>query len=253
MICAMTITWPVSAADLAERGKSIAIEADKRSSGFGAREESFVMHLRDRGGNERTRQLRVKILERPEGHDWSLTIFDQPGDVKGTAFLTHTNGLEDDDQWIYLPSLKRVKRISSKNKSGHFMGSEFAFEDMSAFAPEKYAYKFHRMEACGDLECYVSEWIPLYQNSGYARHEVWHDAVEYRTQRIDYYDEESKSLKMLVFSDYKIFKGQFWLPMTLEMTSHQTGKSTLLTYESYDFDVALDAGDFDQNALKRAK
>ena len=77
-------------------------------------------------------------------------VFDEPRDVKGTAMLTYSHILEPDEQWMFLPALKRVKRISSVNKSGPFMGSEFAFEDFSGQEVGKYSYLWLRDEACGD-------------------------------------------------------------------------------------------------------
>ncbi len=94
--------------DAVEKGIAIAAEADRRDSGYVDSEESFTMVLRDSKGRERFRTLRTKTLERTDDGDWSLTIFDEPADVKGTAMLTYSHGLEPDDQWLYLPALTQV-------------------------------------------------------------------------------------------------------------------------------------------------
>ena len=236
-----------------QRGLEIAEEADRRASGYGDSEEILTMTLRDKRGKQRTRALRLRSLEQTDDGDWSLTIFDQPADVKGTALLTYSHGLEPDDQWIFLPALKRVKRISSKNKSGPCMGSEFAFEDLSSFELEKYHYTYLRDEACGDLQCSVSEWIPAYEHSGYSRMEVWHDKSEYRSQRIEFYDRNGKHLKTLLMDDYRLFEERFWRPMHWQMSNHKTGKVTELDYDSIEFGMGFTARDFDQNSLKSAK
>lgn len=236
-----------------ERGLEIALEADKRDTGFVDNRAQMVMVLRDKRGTERARKMRTSALERSDDGDWSMTIFDQPADVKGTALLTYSHGLEPDDQWLYLPALKRVKRISSRNKSGPFMGSEFAFEDMSSFEVEKYKYKFERQEACGELTCLVSEWIPQYDNSGYSRTIIWHDTAEYRMQKIDFYGRRGKLLKTLVPENYQLYNERFWRPLKLEMTNHKNGKSTVLLFKDYEFAVGLTERDFDQTALKSAK
>ena len=244
---------PGAATTAQQRGLEIAEEADNRASGYGDSEETLTMTLRDKRGKQRTRTLRVRSLEQTDDGDWSLTIFDQPADVKGTALLTYSHGLEPDDQWIFLPALKRVKRISSKNKSGPFMGSEFAFEDLSSFELEKYHYTYLRDEACGELQCSVSEWIPIYEHSGYSRMEVWHDQSEYRGHRIEFYDRNGKHLKTLLMDDYRLFEQRFWRPMHWQMTNHKTGKVTLLDYDSIEFGMGLTSRDFDQNSLKSAK
>lgn len=236
-----------------EKGQAIAVEADRRDQGFGDSEEIFTMALKDRRGHTRIRQMRVRTLERHDDGDWTLSIFDEPADVKGTALLTYSHGLDPDDQWLYLPALKRVKRISSKKKSGAFMGSEFAFEDFSANEIEKYTYKYLRNEPCGALECFMSEWIPAYEHSGYKRMLVWHDTEEYRIQRIDYYNRRDKLLKTLLLEDYKQFLGKYWRAMRMDMQNYQNERSTILTYDEYRFRLGLTERDFDQNALKRAK
>ena len=135
-----------------EQGLAIAKEADLRDKGFGDSSATMKMILRNRQGDESTREVRVRTLEVDGDGDKSLSIFDSPADVKGTAFLTFSHILKPDDQWLYLPALKRVKRISSKNKSGPFMGSEFAYEDISSDEVEKYTYKYLRDETLDGTE-----------------------------------------------------------------------------------------------------
>ena len=115
-----------------EKGLAIAVEADNRDQGWGDQATTSKMILRNSQGAESTREIRGKALEVKGDGDKSLTIFDTPRDVKGTAFLSFTHTLKADEQWLYLPALKRVKRISSSNKSGPFMGSEFSYEDISS-------------------------------------------------------------------------------------------------------------------------
>ena len=128
------------------------------------------MILKNRHGQASERIIRMKSLEVQDDGDKSLSIFDDPKDVKGTAFLNYIHKTDDDDQWLYLPALKRVKRISSRNKAGSFMGSEFACEDFSSQEVEKYTYKWIRDEIYNDSDCYVVEFYPVDQkNSGYTR------------------------------------------------------------------------------------
>ena len=148
-----------------ETGLQIATEASARDEGFGNFTARQSMVLRNKQGQESRRQLRVKVLEVAGDGDKSLMVFDEPRDVKGTALLTHGHKQEADDQWLYLPALKRVKRISSSNRSGSFMGSEFSYEDLSTPEVEKYTYRYLRDEPCGDLTCMVCERVPGGQES----------------------------------------------------------------------------------------
>ena len=211
------------------------------------------MILRNKRGDESRRKLRVKTLEKQGDGDMSLTIFDTPRDQKGTALLTHTHKDRSDDQWLYLPALKRVKKIASKNKSGPFVGSEFAFEDMSAQEVEKYKYKWLRDETLEGQECFVIERYPVDKNSGYTRHVAWIDKAEYRTIQVEFYDRKKSLLKTLKMTEYAKFKDKFWQPLNLSMQNHQTGKSTELLMSNVSYQTGLKESDFSKNSLKRAR
>ncbi len=236
-----------------EKGLTIAKEADKRDNGFGDFTANLIMTLRNKQGEESIRDMRSKTLEVEDDGDKSLTIFDRPQDVKGTALLTFTHKVGSDDQWLYLPALKRVKRIASNNKSGPFMGSEFAYEDISSQEVEKYTYKYLRDEQLDGEDMFVLERYPVDKKSGYTRQVVWIDKSEYRERKIDYYDRKNSLLKTLTFSDYNKYLDKFWRASTMDMINHQTGKSTRLSWSDYKFGTGLTPRDFDRNSLKRAR
>lgn len=233
-----------------EKGLRIAQEADDYDKGFGDFTADMKMTLRNRKGQESVRNIRIRTLEVEGDGDKSMSIFDEPADVKGTAMLTFSHGLKPDDQWLYLPALKRVKRISSRNKSGPFMGSEFAFEDLGSQEVEKYAYKFLREEPCGDWQCYVIERKPRYKYSGYTRQNVWIDKDKYRVTKVDFFDRKNKPLKTLTMSGYQEYLGHYWRPSKMEMINHQNGKSTILDWKNYQFKTGLSSRDFNKNKLK---
>ena len=236
-----------------ETGLAIAEEARGREEGFGDFTATQAMVLRNRQGQESRRELRVQVLEVPDDGDKSLFVFDNPGDVRGTAFLVHAHREDADDQWIYLPALRRVKRINSANRSGSFMGSEFAYEDMTPPEVEKFTYRYLRDEPCGDSTCTVTERIPVDERSNYRRHLVWRDKDELRTQKVEYYDRKDDHLKTLTLSNYGQYQERYWRAGEMEMVNHLTGKSTVLTWTDYAFGTGLDDGDFTQTSLRRAR
>ncbi len=236
-----------------EKGLAIAVEDDKRDNGFGDFTAKMVMVLKNRQGEESRRDIRNKTLEVEGDGDKSLVIFDKPRDVKGTALLNFTHKTGNDDQWLFLPALKRVKRISSSNKSGSFMGSEFAYEDVTSQEVEKYTYKWIRDETLDGKECFVFERTPTYKNSGYTRQVVWLDKKEYRIYKIDFYDRKNALLKTQTNKDYKQYLDQYWQPNEMFMKNHQTGKSTVLTWSDYKFRTGLKDKSFNKNSLKRAR
>ncbi|MEM1276154.1 MAG: outer membrane lipoprotein-sorting protein [Pseudomonadota bacterium] len=244
-----------SLADDAARGLEIAARSDSSDNGFGDTETELQMILSNAAGETTTRELRITTLERVNSDigDRSLVIFDRPRDIKGTALLSHSKILEPDDQWLFLPALKRTKRISSANKSGPFVGSEFAFEDITGQELNKYEYKWLREEPCGDLTCDVLERIPRYENSGYTRQEAWYDQTHYQVRKVDYYDRKGALLKTQTFEDYRLYDGKFWRSHEFSVVNHQTGKGTKLVFGDFKFGVGLDDKDFVKGVLARQR
>ncbi len=236
-----------------ERGLAIAMEADRRDTGWGDSRADMKMILRNRQGETSERAIRVRALEVQGDGDKSLTIFDQPADVSGTAFLSYTHATRPDDQWLYLPALKRVKRIASANKSGPFMGSEFAYEDIGSQEVEKYTYRYLQDDAVDGQEAFVVERIPQYKYSGYTRQIAWLDKEHYRVIKVEYYDRKNALLKTLTVSDYRRYLDRYWRAHRMDMVNHQTGKSTTLLWNDYRFGNGYTDRDFDQNTLKRIR
>ncbi|EGA69494.1 hypothetical protein VISI1226_18316 [Vibrio sinaloensis DSM 21326] len=237
----------------AELGLEIATERKARDLGWRDSVATMEMVLKNAQGESSTRAMRLKSFEMANDGDKGLTIFDQPRDVKGTAFLNHSHTTQADDQWLYLPALKRVKRISSRNKSGPFMGSEFAYEDLSSFELEKYTFNYLKDEQVNGDDSYVLEQIPTDKNSGYTKQLVWLDKAHYRPLKIEFYDRKGSLLKTLTFADYKQYLNQYWRSHTMAMVNHQTGKSTLLKTSELAFKTGLKEKDFEKNVLKRVK
>ena len=250
----LVLLLPALAAEAPEeRGLAIATEADRRDTGFGDYTSDVKMILRNKQGQESVREIRSRTLEVEGDGDKSMTIFDKPRDVKGTALLSFTHKEGPDDQWLYLPALKRVKRIASDNTSGPFMGSEFAYEDIASQEVEKYTYKYLRDETLDDLEVFVFERYPVDRKSGYTRQLIWMDKEHYKERKIEFYDRKDSLLKTLVFSDYHQYLDNYWRAHDMSMENHQTGKSTRLLQSTYNFRSGLTDRDFDKNSLKRAR
>ena len=236
-----------------EKGLRIALEASSRNDGFGDFTAGMTMVLRDRHGRESVRQMRFKVLEVPEDGDKSLFVFDQPRDVQGTALLTHAHVNTPDDQWLYLPALKRVKRISASRRSGSFMGSEFSYEDMSSPEVEEYTYRYLRDEPCGDLMCTVTEQFPLDEQSSYSRKVIWQDHGELRIWRMELYDRRDSHLKTLTFVNYQQYLDRYWRAEEQTMVNHLTGASTVLRWTDFRFGTSIDESEFTQTALRRVR
>lgn len=244
----------VIGADRQQKGLAIAVEAERRSSGFKDYIVDMTMILRNREGRESRRLIRSRVMETTDDGDKSLTIFDSPRDVRGTAMLTFTHKIGADDQWLYLPALKRVKRISSANKSGSFMGSEFAYEDLGSREVEKYQHHYISEEMLNQITCFVVERRPNdTENSGYKKIVSWLDQEHFRVMKEDYYDKRGRLLKTLTVRGYKRYLGFHWRAHKMKMVNHQNGKQTDLFFSNYNFQTGLVDRDFNKSGLKRLR
>lgn len=244
---------PVFAETPETTGRNIFVEMDSRELGFkdfSARQE---MILRNASGQESRRIMDQSVLEDNTEGDKTLIIFREPKKVRGTALLTHAHGAREDDQWLYLPKLGRVKRISGSSKAGSFLGSEFAYEDLAPQEVDDYRYKYLRDENLAGVEMFVVERIPKSTDSGYTRQIVWVDKKEYRIFQADFYDRKDSHAKRLTISDYKLYLDKYWRPHRMNMVNQTDGRSTDLIMSEYVFQGNKTADDFSQASLRRAR
>ncbi len=248
------VTWAEDLS-LQEKGFNIAARSDRSDRGFGDSVVELKMVLRNANGLESIRLLSLKTLEieSEELGDKSLIIFDSPSDIKGTALLSYAKILDPDDQWLFLPALKRVKRISSVNKSGPFVGSEFAFEDFTSLELNKYQYKYVGEETCDEFICDVIERVPRYRHSGYTRQVAFIDKSVYQMRKLEFYDRGNAHLKSLKFKEYRQYDNGVWRAHLLYMVNHLKGKSTDLIYSNYQFSTGLKDKDFQKGILARLR
>ena len=236
------------------KGYDIAARGDRVDHGFGDSTAEAVMVLRNSAGNTTERSLSFSTLEKVDETvgDKSLVIFNTPKDVEGTALLSHANILDPDDQWLFLPALKRVKRIASANKSGPFVGSEFAFEDFTITELNKFSYAYVGEEELDGQMMDVVERFPRYAKSGYTKQKSWIDQEIFQAHKLEFYDRRGGLLKTLILSDYREYDG-VWRAHKLSMVNHLSGKETDLNYSEYNFKTGLDEGDFVKGVLQRIR
>lgn len=238
----------------AQKGYDIAKRSDRTDFGFQNSIVTAQMVLRNAAGQETKRSFAFHTLEKTSEQvgDKSLVVFQNPPDVEGTSLLSHANILDPDDQWLFLPALKRVKRISSANKSGPFVGSEFAFEDFTITELNKFTYEFVEETDLEDLPVDVVDRFPRYQKSGYTRQRSYIDQEIFQPRKVEFFDRKGDLLKTLLLQDYRDYDG-VWRPHIMKMVNHQTGKSTDLVYDDFEFGVGLGDRDFSKGVLGRAR
>ena len=230
------------------KGKEIAFNVEKANEGFGGETSTMEMILINARGEKTTRKMTSKIFEVKGDGDKSLIEFELPADVAGTRMLTWSHKIKDNDQWMYLPAFKKIKRISSRNKTGSFMGSEFSFEDLGSQEPEKYEQIYIGEEEINGRKCWVLEQVPTDPKSGYTKLKTWIDQGYMNAAKIQYYDRKGSLLKTALFSDYKQH-GQFWRIGKITMRNHQTKKSSVLTWVNRKLTKDIKNSEFDKAEL----
>ena len=243
------ITTSLMAATPAQKGLYIATKMEEANEGFIGEESNMEMVLIDAYGAKTTRIMTGMVMEVDGDGDKSISIFENPQDVKGTKMLTHSHKNDDDDQWLYLPTFRRVKRISSSNKSSSFMGSEFSYEDLGSQEVEKYNYKWIKTIKGG----WIVERTPK-SKSGYSRMLMKISKKYMNPVKIEYYDRKNELLKTAAFSSFKQFKigkKAMWRANKIHMKNVQTKKESIFEWKERKLGVKQKAMDFNKTALKR--
>jgi len=247
MIKFLTTLLLASTAVFALTNYEVAKKSEAVMSGFKDSISTMEMTLINAAGQKKVRTMKMKVLE-GESEDKSLMEFLTPKDVKGTKFLSYEHVNKDDDQWLYLPALKRVKRIASKNKSGSFMGSEFSYEDLSAFNADKYTYP--KGEAKIENGLYVGNSKPVSKYSGYTKLVSYTDPKTFLIQKTEFFDRKGELLKVETFEDYKKIDGVYRIGKII-MKNVQNDKSTILVWKNETIKNGLKAKDFHKRYLKK--
>lgn len=236
------------------KGVAVAEAARRVDAGYEDELVAVRMVLHDARGSISERAIRMATLEgRAEAQegDRSLILFDAPRDQRGTALLTWNHAEREDDQWLYLPALRRAKKIAARNRSGPFAGSEFAFEDLTAEQTNNYRWRFVGEVDCGERRCFEVERIPVESWSGYSRQQVFYDVATLRIEGIEYYDRRGEHMKTLTMRDWRRHGERHWRAGYMDMRNHLTGRRTELFWADHSFGNGLTVDDFSTAALQR--
>jgi outer membrane lipoprotein-sorting protein len=228
------------------------------ASKISAFDGDVVMTLVNKDGGERVRKVAMWSKLQSNGVDSAVMIrFNDPADIKGTGFLQIENFAGDDDIWVYLPALGKVRRLVSSNKHDSFFGTDFSYGDILLPQVSKYRHTLLRTEAVDGNDCYVVESVPVDDkvrtDDGYARKLSWIDVQNYIERKVDYYDTDNQLLKTQTTSDVKQVDpgAQRWMPMRREMVNHQNGHRTTYEFAHFALDGGIQTSYFSTRNLER--
>lgn len=197
--------------------------------------ETTVMQivLTDRKGNQEKRTLRRMDFHPSDGPKKSLTVFDAPADIRGTALLTRENKTGPNDQWIYFPSQHRLQRIAQSRRNSYFMGTDFTYEDLDPENIDHYLYQLLAPETIDDHECYVIEAVPaspeVAKRGGYSKRILRIRKDIFFIVKIEFYDRKDRLVKTQINSGLEKIEGETWRARHSIMENHAEKHQTEIT------------------------
>ena len=211
----------------------------------------LTMTLINSRGDERVREIKQFVKDFGD-KEKKIMFFQSPADVRNTSFMNWSYDEEgkDDDQWIYLPALKKVKRISSDSKSDYFMGSDFTYDDLGDRHPSSDTHKLLREETVDGEDCYVVESIPEEEDYMYSKTISWIVKDKWISRKKEFYDEDEDLLKILTVKKVEEIKG-FWVITHSEMFNVQKEHTTKMLLENVKIDSGIPDNKFTERMMKR--
>ena len=251
MLCAVTARAKDS------KARQIMTKVEERDEGDN-RITNMEMILIDKGGKERVRRIRTH--RKDKGRDTlKLMFFLYPPDVKNIGFMTYDydDPEKDDDQWFYLPALKKTKRIASTDKSKSFMGSDFSYSDLTSRNLDDYEYKIVKTQAVRNVNTWIIEALPknedVIEETGYTKSLLFVRQDNYVVIRAVHFVKEGNRLKYMDVKKLELI-GKIWIATETHMTTKKgkiTFHKTILRHHDVKFDQDLTESFFTVRSLEK--
>lgn len=229
--------------------KEIAYKVYNRSTPANG-ESDMSMTLINKKGSKRVRNIHQYFIDLGEVEK-QIMFFTTPADVKNTSFMnwSYDDAAKADDQWLYLPALKKVKRISSSSKDNDFMGSDFTYEDMEKRSPERDSHKFIKSETYNGEDVWVVEATPK-EEEQYSKRKVWISKAKVLPVKAEFYDEDGELLKTLTVTETKQIKG-YWVVVKQVMKNVQKNHQTVISLKNIKVENGITEEKFTQREMEK--
>ena len=218
------------------------------------------IHMKTIDRRNKERERFTVSLRKYFGEDKKTIIFyKKPSNVKDTAFLTfdYKNEVKDDDQWLYLPAMRKVRRISASDRGDYFLGTDFTYEDIKKegkIAIEDYSYVTTGEEVIDGTNTYVIEATVSDRQTatelGHSKVIIWIDSEIYLIRKSLYFDLKGNELKTVSTSDVRMVDG-IWTRHNFHVQNHKTGHQTIFTVSDVDYTSPVPDRIFTKQGLRR--
>lgn len=234
-------------------GLDVMKENDKQFK-FVTEESTMTMELINSSGKKRIRSL-IRYSKRDKNENTSMLIrFLSPADVKGASYLSIEHSANDESRYLYLPALKKVRRVSAGEDSDSFMGSDFTYEDIDEIDFDKYEFKIIGNENFNNENCYKVEVVAKINNktSGYSKRIYLISKKTFVSQRVDYFDKHNELCKKLIHTDIKpVNASGLYRSFTWTMQDIKTKHKTVLLFQDFKINERIDDNMFSVRNLER--
>lgn len=218
---------------------------------------SLTIVLINKRGKERQREVMRYVQTDANKKDKSFLEFSKPADVKGTRFLTHEHVDRDDDRWMYLPALRKIRRITASNNTDNFMGTDLTFEDTRSEHLGSHAYTLLREEKLGDRDAYLIEAVPSTpqekKESGYSKRHIWVDKVTFLVMQRKFWNKKGEHVKTSKRSDLQQLAPDIWAYDRIEVEHHKRKHRSVFVFEGRKINTGLKDNLFSQRSLTRGR
>lgn len=219
-----------------------------------SRHSKMTMILINKRGRKRIRS--IISYAKDYGKDTKkLMFFEKPADVKGSGFLSYEydKSDKDDDRWLYLPAMRKTRRISGSSKNDYFMGSDFTYDDMGDRDIDDYSYSVVGEEKCGEALCWIIESTPKKRkDENYSKIISWVRKDAFKIVKSEYYDWDKRLLKIFTVTEIRKHQG-FWTNFEMEMVNKQNNHKTLLKLKDVVYDKDVSDSLFNVSTLERGR
>ena len=232
-------------------GREIMIQVDQAEDGDDRKSHMEMILTNHRG---KTRIRKIATAAKDYGPDVKkIMVFQKPLDVKGTAFLTweYDNMERDDDKWLYMPALRKVRRISGKSNNDYFMGSDFTYDDMGDRNVDEDTHTLLEEVEIQGIACWKIQSIPVTDDVNYTKRLLWVNKAACTIIRAEYFDAQGL-IKTFTVEDLRLHQG-FWTVFAMRMVNHRENHTTDLKILDMNYDTGISDAIFKVAAVSRGK
>jgi outer membrane lipoprotein-sorting protein len=233
------------------------MQENDRQFHFKTEVSQMTMELINSSNRTRSRTVERFSMKDENGNLSTLIRFLQPADVRGTGFLSIEHNENEESRHLFLPALRRTRRISAGEDSDSFMGSDFTYEDIAQMVLDEYSFNLLGNEVVNETNCYKIEVIPTCERrkriTAYSKMIYYVSHNNFIVHKVEYYDRHGTLFKTLTGTDIRLVPGttDFYRAYTLTMENLRTGHRTVLRYSDFKINSEVDKDMFTLRFLER--